>query len=74
MRKHSTPKESKPAPVLADCETIANLLAVSQKTIRKWTREGKLPCYRLSRRCCRWPIQDCLAIAEEHRVNAISEQ
>lgn len=73
MQEPTTPNHNKPAPFLADCETIADLLAISQKTVRKWTREGKLPCVRLSRRCVRWPISDCLAIVNEHRINAISE-
>lgn len=73
MTIHSTTKNDVSTPVLADCETIANLLAISQKTVRKWTREGKLPCVRLSRRAVRWPVEDVLKVVAEHRVNAISE-
>ena len=69
MKVTTDPKKA----ILADCETIAFYLAVSQKTIRKWTREGFLPCVKLSKRCVRWPIADCLKVVNEYRVNAISE-
>ena len=73
MEKNSKLINSHKEAILADCETIADLLAVSQKTIRKWTREGFLPCVKLSRRCVRWPIADCLKVVNAHRINAISE-
>lgn len=73
MEKTTIPDEIANQPKLVDAETLAFRYGVASKTIRKWTREGFLPCLKLSRRCVRWPVADCDRAVEKRRVNAISE-
>jgi predicted site-specific integrase-resolvase len=46
-------------PILLDAEQLANRYGVAKKTIRKWGQEGKLPFFKISRRCVRYPIAEC---------------
>lgn len=43
---------------LIDRKSAASALAVSERTIRRWTDDGKLPCVRLSPQTIRYKVDD----------------
>ena len=73
MKVTDKPKQESTELKLVDCKTLAARYGVSEKFVRAKTREGLFPVIRLSRRCCRWPVDSCDRIIAEHRINAVSE-
>jgi predicted site-specific integrase-resolvase len=61
------------APLLVDAETLATRYGIAEKTVRKWGQDGTLPYVKISRRCCRYPLEACDDIILRRRVRAISE-
>jgi predicted site-specific integrase-resolvase len=43
---------------LVDAQVLAKRYAVSVETVRKWTRQGVIPCIRPSRRIARYDIAE----------------
>ncbi len=52
-------------PKLVSTKELAAILRVHVKTVLKWTRAGKFPVMRLSRRCLRYDWEVCLRIYTE---------
>ena len=82
MARKTMPKEGTTAnsavveskePQLVTAGALARRIGVAEKTVRKWGHEGFFPLVKLSRRCVRYPLRDCLAIVESRRVKALSE-
>ena len=72
-KPHSHHDVPAPAPVLVDAPTLAARYGIAAKTVRKWGQEGFLPFVRISRRCVRYPVEDCDRILAARRVHAISD-
>jgi len=72
MSKPKLPK-TESAPLLVDADTLAARYCIAAKTVRKWGADGTLPFIKISRRCCRYPVDACDKIIMARRVNAISE-
>ncbi len=72
MSKSKLPK-TESAPLLVDADTLAARYGIASKTVRKWGADGTLPFVKISRRCCRYPLEACDDIILRRRVNAISE-
>ncbi len=76
MKESPTTKKTSANPInplLVTAETLAARYGVAEKTIRKWGQDGTLPFVKISRRCCRYPLEACDAIILRRRVRAISE-
>jgi predicted site-specific integrase-resolvase len=73
MRNQIATKSSESAPLLVDADTLAARYGIAAKTVRKWGADGTLPFIKISRRCCRYPVDACDRIIMARRVNAISE-
>lgn len=43
---------------LLTCEEVAKLLSLKDLTVRRWTKEGKIPCVRIGGRAVRYRPSD----------------
>lgn len=51
---------------LVSTKTIANRFGVTVQAVRRWVRDGRVPCYRVSRRTVRFKVSEVeRAIAHE---------
>jgi predicted site-specific integrase-resolvase len=65
--KVKTPQES--SPVLVKAGDIANALSVSMRQVGYWSEEGRIPCYRLGKRCVRYSLPEVLKALEIETSN-----
>jgi predicted site-specific integrase-resolvase len=49
-------------PNFGSAKDLAAILKVHVKTVLKWTRAGKFPVSRASKRCLRYDLDECVRI------------
>jgi excisionase family DNA binding protein len=60
-------------PKLTTVAAAADYLGVSQKTIRQWIREGRLPAVRAGQRCIRIAVADLEKLTEPCGPGGVSD-
>jgi len=60
--------------ILMTPKEAARRYAISASTLRRWAREGRLRCVRMSERCIRFRVSDLERFFEDHEVDAPLEQ
>jgi excisionase family DNA binding protein len=58
-------------PRLLTAAQVAELLAVSERTIRRWISEGRLAAYALSPGCLRFDEREILGVVRRSRRPAL---
>ena len=71
--KDENQNQAGPDMKLVTGDFLSKRYGVSDRTIYRWAKDGFLPCYRLGRRCVRYPLQACDDIVNSRRMNALSE-
>ena len=57
------------SPVLVKVEYIAKALSVSKRQVGYWAEQGRIPFYKLGKRCVRYSLPAVLAALEIKNAN-----
>lgn len=63
---------AEPSPVYLTLDEVATACRVSRETVRKWITTGRLPAYRISRKCTRVAVDDLAAVMRPVPVDVVA--